>query len=75
MKNIKLFTKLFIAMIVFASCGNTKTEQPGSDTSVTMTDTAKTDTAVVAEADSTHSYRNDRGTDSVSAGKNIPAKP
>ena len=75
MKNIKLFTGLLLLMIIFASCGNTKTGQSGTDTSVTMTDTAKTDTSVVAEADSTHSFRNDRGTDSVSAGRTVPAKP
>ena len=75
MKNIKLFTGLLLSLSIFASCGNHKTEQSGRDTSAAMTDTAKTDTAVVAEADSTHSFTNDRGTDSVSAGKTIPAKP
>lgn len=75
MKNNKLFIGLFLAAIVFASCGNSKNEHSVTDSSTMVKDTAQADTLAVAEADSTHSFRNDRGTDSVSAGKTIPAKP
>jgi len=73
---------LAFAGMVFAACSGNQKETSGSDSSAatSMTDGTSTDTAVMADtsvkpADSTRSFRNDRGTDSVSAGKTIPAKP
>lgn len=77
MKLNRFFLAMATAGIAMASCSNNKstsgTDSSGNDG--TVMDTTLTDTTTVGQADSTHSFRNDRGTDSVSAGKSIPAKP
>jgi hypothetical protein len=78
MKNSKIFITLAFAGMVLTACSGNKKENSGSDSSVTdstMTDTTMKGDSSVKPADSTHSFRNDRGTDSVSAGKSLPAKP
>jgi len=80
MRTSKLFLALVISGITLASCGNNNDKTGADSTSGTSadsrsTDTIATDTSAVKPADSTHSYRNDRGTDSVTAGKSIPAQP
>lgn len=81
MKNIKTLVALAFAGTVLAACGGNSKETSDSDTSTStsMTDGTTADTTLadtsVKPADSTRSFRNDRGTDSVSAGKTIPAKP
>lgn len=77
MKHLRFCLILAIVPIMMAACNNKKNAQD-TDTSLTdsmVTETAGRDTSKVAEADSTHSYRNDRGTDSVSVGKSLPIKP
>lgn len=75
MKNNRIFTIVVLAGLTLGACSGNKKENAGADSSKsTLSDTAKADTSV-KPADSTHSFRNDRGTDSVSAGKSIPAKP
>jgi hypothetical protein len=82
MKNSKTLVALALAGMFFVACSGNNKEASASDSSstTTMSDGTATDTAVLADtsvkpADSTRSFRNDRGTDSVSAGKSIPAKP
>ena len=82
MKHSKLFIAFTLAGMVLVACGGNNKEKMGADSSSTslmtdsnaVTDTLGSDTSV-KPADSTHSFRNDRGTDSVSAGKSVPAKP
>ncbi|HEY0175874.1 MAG TPA: hypothetical protein VGC08_05815 [Pedobacter sp.] len=77
MKSNQIFFVLAIAGMAMGACSGNNKEKLNSDSSATAaasSDTAGTDTSV-KQADSTHSFRNDRGTDSVSAGKSIPAKP
>jgi len=71
-----------MAGMIFVACSGNKKETSGADSAATttMTDSTASDTASLSDtsvkpADSTHSFRNDRGTDSVSAGKSVPAKP
>lgn len=77
MKNSKTLIALLVIAMAFGACSSNKKEQSASDSTMnsTGTDTMGSDTSAVKPADSTHSYRNDRGTDSVSAGKSIPSKP
>lgn len=78
MKNSKTFIALLLAGMAFGACSNNKNNSSSSDSSALAAkgrDTLSGDTSAVKPADSTHSYRNDRGTDSVSAGKSIPSKP
>jgi len=76
MRTNKLFIALAIAGMAFTACSNNKGENADSSAvSNSTTDTIATDTGAVKAADSTRSFRNDRGTDSVSAGKSIPSKP
>lgn len=74
MKSNKIFIALALAAMTFGACSGNKKEKVSADSSAVMNDSVKTDTSV-KQADSTRSFRNDRGTDSVSAGKSIPAKP
>lgn len=77
MKNSQIFTGLVVVAMAMGACSGNK-EKSASDSTVmdsSAMDTLKTDTPLVKPADSTHSFRNDRGTDSVSAGKSIPSKP
>ncbi len=75
MKNI--FKVLFLAGLTLAlgsgACTG-GTERRGADSSAAST-AVNEDTTAVEQADSTHSFRNDRGTDSVSAGKSVPSQP
>jgi hypothetical protein len=78
MKNNRIFIALAIVGMALAACSNndksgTTTDSLSADSSVT--DTMSADTPAVKAADSTTSFRNDRGTDSVSSGKSVPAKP
>lgn len=77
MKHLKYCLILVIVPTVMAACNHKKSTQVADTTlkDSLVTATAERDTSDVAEADSTHSYRNDRGTDSVSAGKSVPIKP
>jgi hypothetical protein len=82
MKNSKTLLALALSGMLFAACSGNNKEASDSDSSATstMTDGTATDTAALSDtsvkpADSTRSFRNDRGTDSVSAGKSVPAKP
>jgi hypothetical protein len=82
MKNSKTLVALALTGMFFIACSGNNKEASDTDSSATstMTDGTATDTAVMADtsvkaADSTRSFRNDRGTDSVSAGKTVPAKP
>ena len=81
MASKKVLLMLAVAGIAFGACSNSKTTSADStavDTSITDTaliDSSGKDTSDVKQADSTHSFRNDRGTDSVSSGKSVPAKP
>ena len=61
------------AGITLASCGGNTSEKVNADSAAA--DSTAADTSMVKPADSTHSFRNDRGTDSVSAGKSVPGKP
>lgn len=75
MKTNRIFTIVVFAGLALGACSGNKKEKTASDSTVVATgDSATADTSV-KPADSTHSFRNDRGTDSVSAGKSIPAKP
>lgn len=78
MKYYKIGLAAALAGITLAACSPKKSDKT-SDTLVTADKTEaaskKLDSPKVAEADSTHSFRNDRGTDSVAAGKSIPVKP
>jgi len=82
MKKIKIFMLMIAATVALGACSGNKTEgDSDSSTMGTMedstgmaTDSLSSDTTV-KPADSTTSYRNDRGTDSVSAGKSVPQKP
>lgn len=74
MKSNKIFIALALAALTFGACSGKKKEKLSADSSTTTNDTVNTDTSV-KQADSTRSFRNDRGTDSVSAGKSVPAKP
>lgn len=65
-----------VAGLGLQACGSGNKDKVTGDSASTtsvMTDSASDST--VKPADSTHSFRNDRGTDSVSAGKSVPAKP
>jgi len=74
MKNVfKVLILAGLTLSLGACTGNT--ERRGADTSATSTDSINEDTTAVEQADSTHSFRNDRGTDSVSAGKSVPRQP
>lgn len=69
-----------LASLFFIACSGNNKEKLSADSSSAVTDSSLTDTTLSADssvkpADSTHSFRNDRGTDSVSAGKSVPAKP
>jgi len=77
MKQSKIFIALSLAGMVLASCGgNSKKNDADSSAIGTATDTVSVaDSGSVKPADSTRSFRNDRGTDSVSAGKSVPAQP
>lgn len=82
MKNVKTLITIALAGTVFIACSGNKKENSGADSSVTstMTDSTASTTGSMSDtsvkpADSTHSFRNDRGTDSVSDGKSVPAKP
>jgi len=77
MKNSKILIALSLAGMVLASCGgNSKKNDADSSTTAAATDTVSmADSGSVKPADSTRSFRNDRGTDSVSAGKSVPAQP
>ena len=77
MKNNKIFIALILAGLAFGACSGNKKATSSADSSTVSaaTDSAVKDTTKVSAADSTHSFRNDRGTDSVSAGKSVPAKP
>ena len=68
MKNFKIYIALII-VLALSACGGQHKEKTNADTSNVA------DTSAVKAADSTHSFRNDRGTDSVSSGKSVPAKP
>lgn len=73
---MKLYQKIMLVTfsgIVLGACSGNKGKQ-SADSSKMATDTTNAATSV-KPADSTHSFRNDRGTDSVSAGKSVPAKP
>ena len=77
MKNNKLLIIFTSAVLVLSACsGNSKKSSSADSSKVqhTSTDTIVQDTSAVKQADSLHSYRNDRSTDSVSVGKNIPQK-
>ncbi len=77
MKHLRFCLILAIVPMMMAACNHKKSTQ-AADTTLKdslVTKTADRDTSGVAEADSTHSYRNDRGTDSVSVGKSVPIKP
>lgn len=77
MRTTKFFLALAIAGMALGAC-NSNNDKKGADStevSGAATDTIATDTGAVKAADSTRSFRNDRGTDSVSAGKSIPAQP
>lgn len=78
MKNNRFFPALIMAGMALGACSSDKDKKLETDSATRSTsgvDTMGSDTADVKPADSTHSFRNDRGTDSVSAGKSIPAKP
>ena len=77
MRMSKLFLGLLIAGMAFSACSNNndKTGADSAGVSGSATDTIATDTSAVKPADSTRSFRNDRGTDSVSAGTTVPSKP
>ena len=77
MKQSKILIALSLAGMVLASCGgNTKKNDADSSGTASATDTVSiADSGSVKPADSTRSFRNDRGTDSVSAGKSVPAQP
>lgn len=74
MKSNKIFIALALAAMTFGACSGNKKEKVSADSSTAVNDSVRADTSV-KQADSTRSFRNDRGTDSVSAGKSIPAKP
>ncbi|WP_158797958.1 hypothetical protein [Pedobacter sp. L105] len=74
MKNNRTFVALILAGLAFGACSGNKKSTDHVD-STAAADSAVKDTTRVGAADSTHSFRNDRGTDSVSAGKSVPAKP
>lgn len=82
MRKGTFFLALAFAGIALAACNNnksnTRADSSATDSSIVDsvgTNTLNKDTSAVDQADSTHSFRNDRGTDSVSAGKSVPAKP
>jgi hypothetical protein len=81
MKHSKTFITLSLAGMFLIACSGNNKKKSGSDSSTTSTMTDSTGGAMmrsdtsVKPADSTHSFRNDRGTDSVSAGKSVPAQP
>lgn len=68
---------LALTLLVLSACtGNNKKSSSADSLKVQhkTTDTIVQDTSAVKQADSLHSYRNDRSTDSVAVGKNIPQK-
>jgi outer membrane murein-binding lipoprotein Lpp len=78
MKNSRLFIAIAIAGMALGACSNNDKSGTNADNVAldsASVDTMSTDTPAVKAADSTTSFRNDRGTDSVSAGKSLPAKP
>jgi len=77
MRTSKFFIALVVAGMALGACSsnNDKSGADSSTLSNDISDTVATDTSAVKAADSTRSFRNDRGTDSVSAGKSTPAKP
>jgi ABC-type oligopeptide transport system substrate-binding subunit len=78
MNNSRILIALAIAGLALGACSNNDKSGTDSDSTAvesSVTDSISTDTPAVKAADSTTSFRNDRGTDSVSAGKSVPAKP
>ena len=76
MKNSKILIALSLAGMVLASCGGNSKKNDADSSTTAATDTVSmADSGSVKPADSTRSFRNDRGTDSVSAGKSVPAQP
>lgn len=73
MKTKQIWIIAALAAITLASCGSNNKDKSATDSNTDSS--AMADSSSVKPADSTHSYRNDRGTDSVSAGKSVPAKP
>lgn len=69
MKSKQIFATLIFVGMTLGACSGSKKGGAANDT------LAGQDTSAVKPADSTHSFRNDRGTDSVSSGKSVPAKP
>lgn len=77
MKNNKLFIVLALSGLALGACNSNNKNSSSADSSKVQhssKDTLVQDTSAVKQADSLHSYRNDRSTDSVAVGKNIPAK-
>lgn len=77
MKNNKLLIVLALTVFVLSACNSNSQKSSSADSSKVQhsaTDTIVQDTSAVKQADSLHSYRNDRSTDSVAVGKNIPQK-
>lgn len=77
MKNKGILFALAITLMAAAACRNAATKTSTDTTAVQQhhLDSLNKDTSAVKQADSLHSYRNDRSTDSVAVGKTIPAKP
>lgn len=75
MKNYKIFVALVIAILGFGACGTNSKDKLSADSAAVLSDKPARDTPVVTPADSTHSVTNDRGTDSISVGTNVPLKP
>lgn len=81
MKNLLKIMSIALSVFLLAACGGGKSDSLADSTGTGMadsyTDSVHADTLPVSEADSAHSYRNDRGTDSVSAGayKGVPRNP
>lgn len=77
MGNNKILIVIAFAGIFGLGCNDNQNKQGAGDSSVvsqSSRDTLKVDTSNVKQADSIHSYRNDRSTDSIAVGKNIPLK-
>lgn len=78
MKKLVKVMSVAFGVFLMAACGNGKTdESANTGTSESLTDSIHTDTIPVSEADSSDSFRNDRGTDSVSnqVNKGVPRNP
>lgn len=77
MGNSKFLIVIAVAGIFGLGCNTNQNKQTAKDStavSQSSRDTLKIDTSSVKQADSIHSYRNDRSTDSIAVGKNIPLK-